>query len=79
MRQLKCDHTIADNGKGIPDALRATLFDPFKERKVEWNGLGLWIVREVQRCGGTIKNRSNRIPGKSGRIFRIALPIQAAA
>jgi signal transduction histidine kinase len=80
MRHPNAVITIADNGKGIPDGLRKTLFDSFKSDKSEGNGLGLWIVREiVQRHGGTIKYRSNSLPGKSGTIFRIALPIQAAA
>jgi signal transduction histidine kinase len=80
MRHPNVMITIADNGKGIPDALRNTLFDSFKSGKSEGNGLGLWIVREiVQGHGGTIKYRSNNVSGKSGTIFRIALPIQAAA
>jgi signal transduction histidine kinase len=80
MRHPNVMITIADNGKGIPDALRDTLFDSFKSGKSEGNGLGLWIVREiVQGHGGTIKYRSNNVSGKSGTIFRIALPIQAAA
>jgi signal transduction histidine kinase len=80
MRRPNVMITIADNGKGIPDALRDTWFDSFKNGKSEGNGLGLWIVREiVQGHGGTIKYRSNKVSGKSGTIFRIALPIQAAA
>jgi signal transduction histidine kinase len=64
----------------MPDALKKTLFDSFKSDQSEDSGLGLWIVREtVQRHGGTIKYRSNNVPGKSGTTFRIALPIQAAA
>jgi signal transduction histidine kinase len=80
MRHPNVMITIADNGKGIPDALRDTLFDSFKSGKSEGNGLGLWIVREiVQGHGGKIKYRSNNVSGRSGTIFRIALPIQAAA
>jgi len=38
--------TIADNGKGIPDESRETLFKSFKSDKSDGNGLGLWIVRK---------------------------------
>lgn len=72
--------TVADNGKGIPESLRQTLFDSFKSGKSEGNGLGLWIVREiVHNHGGTIRYRSSSVQGKSGTIFRIALPIKAVA
>jgi signal transduction histidine kinase len=72
--------TIADNGKGIPESLRQTLFDSFQSDKSEGNGLGLWIVREiVHNHGGTIRYRSSSVPGKNGTIFRIALPIKAVA
>lgn len=72
--------TIADNGSGIPDSLRQTLFDSFKSGRSEGNGLGLWIVREiVQGHGGIIRYRSSNTPGKSGTIFRISLPVQKAA
>jgi signal transduction histidine kinase len=80
MRHPKAIITIADNGKGIPEILRDTLFDSFKSGKSEGNGLGLWIVREiVHRHGGTIRYRSSGRIGKSGTVFRIALPIQTAA
>jgi len=72
--------TVADNGSGIPESTRLTLFDSFKSSKSESNGLGLWIVREiVQSHGGTIQYRSSSIPGKSGTVFRISLPTQRAA
>ncbi len=79
MRHPSAIVTIADNGKGIPLSLRHTLFDSFKTEKAEGNGLGLWIVREiVQSHGGTIRYRSSGAVGKSGTVFRIALPIQKA-
>jgi signal transduction histidine kinase len=72
--------TIADDGKGIPESLRQNLFDSFKSDKSEGNGLGLWIVREiVHRHGGVIRYKSSSVPGKSGTIFRIALPVQVVA
>jgi signal transduction histidine kinase len=72
--------TVADNGAGIPESMRATLFDSFKSAKSEGNGLGLWIAREiVHGHGGEIRYRTSSIQGKSGTVFRIALPVQKAA
>jgi signal transduction histidine kinase len=72
--------TIADNGSGIPESARETLFASFKSNKSEGNGLGLWIVREiVHGHGGTIRYRSSSVAGRSGTVFRISLPIQFPA
>jgi signal transduction histidine kinase len=71
---------VADNGAGIPAALRETLFDSFKSHKPNGNGLGLWVVREiVGGHGGSIRYKSSEAQGKSGTVFRISLPIQKAA
>jgi signal transduction histidine kinase len=79
MRRSNAIITIADNGAGIPESMRGTLFDSFKSNKSEGNGLGLWIVREiVHGHGGTIRYRSSSVAGKSGTIFRISLPIQCS-
>ena len=80
MRRSNAIITIADNGAGIPESMRETLFNSFKSNKSEGNGLGLWIVREiVHGHGGTIQYRSSRVSGRSGTIFRISLPIQSLA
>ena len=68
--------TIADNGAGVPESMRRTLFDAFKSDKSKGNGLGLWIVREiVHNHGGKIQYRSNSVSGRSGTIFRLSLPV----
>ena len=80
MRRSNAIITIADNGTGIPESMRGTLFDSFKSNKPEGNGLGLWIVKEiVHGHGGTIQYRSSSVSGRSGTIFRISLPIQSVA
>jgi signal transduction histidine kinase len=80
MRRFNAIITIADNGAGIPESMRKTLFDSFKSNKSEGNGLGLWIVREIVRGhGGKVQYRSSSIAGRSGTIFRISLPIQSPA
>ena len=68
--------TIADNGAGIPESMRGTLFDAFKSDKSEGNGLGLWIVREiVHGHGGKIQYRTSSVSGRSGTIFRLSFPV----
>lgn len=67
--------TIADNGPGIPESIRSTLFDSLKSGRTDGNGLGLWIVHEIVHAhGGTIRYRSSGLEGKSGTVFRVTLP-----
>jgi signal transduction histidine kinase len=72
--------TIADNGAGIPESMRETLFESFRSNKSDGNGLGLWIVNKIiHGHGGKIQYRSSSARGRSGTVFRIALPTQNAA
>jgi signal transduction histidine kinase len=72
--------TIADNGSGIPESMRETLFESFKSNKSDGNGLGLWIVNKIITShGGKIQYRSSSARGRSGTVLRIALPTQNAA
>ena len=41
LRHKEAIITVADNGIGIPDAMRETLFDSFKSSKADGNGLAL--------------------------------------
>jgi signal transduction histidine kinase len=71
--------TIADNGHGIAPQHRTSIFEPFFTTKSE-NGTGLGLAltkRIIDRHRGTIRVRSSVLSGKSGSIFRIALPVQA--
>lgn len=66
---------IADNGCGIPEHLRARIFEPFFSTKEVGNatGLGLTVVYGiVERHGGRIDVES----GEKGTTFRIFLPDQ---
>lgn len=66
--------TIADNGPGIPAAIRDKLFEPFVSSKASGTGLGLTICRRiVENHGGTI-TVDNRPAG--GAIFTIRLPAE---
>ncbi len=70
---------IADNGRGIPQAMRRAIFGRFVrlgselEREKPGTGLGLYIVRTaVKRLGGRIRVRS-RDP-EPGTEFEVQIP-----
>ena len=69
---------IADNGHGIADAVRNTLFEPFVSHdKENGTGLGLTVVQKiVQDHGGeiTVESTSN-----AGTVFRLTLPLHLPA
>jgi signal transduction histidine kinase len=74
-RRTEAVVTIADNGSGIPDAFRSSLFQSFKSNKESGSGLGLWVAKQiVEGHQGRIRYRSSTRVGKSGTVFRIALP-----
>jgi two-component system, NtrC family, sensor kinase len=64
---------VADNGPGIPAAIRSRLFDPFFTTKKEGTGLGLSISQKIVRDhGGLITVTS--VEGK-GTTFQVHLPL----
>jgi two-component system nitrogen regulation sensor histidine kinase GlnL len=63
--------SVADNGDGIPEDLRAHLFDPFVTTKRNGTGLGLALVAKViGDHGGVIEFDSQ--PRRT--VFRVYLP-----
>ena len=67
---------IADNGQGIPTALRASLFKPDATGKSKGTGVGLWLSRQIMdRHSGTIRFRSSRRVGDSGTVFLLTIPV----
>jgi PAS domain S-box-containing protein len=64
--------SVADDGPGVPEAARATLFKPFTTTKRKGNGLGLAICRKiVEEHAGTIALDPNHT---AGARFAIRLP-----
>jgi signal transduction histidine kinase len=66
---------LADEGPGVPAAIRDRLFDPFvTQGKKGGTGLGLAVARRfLEDHGGTIE----LLPEGPGARFRIALPLTA--
>ena len=66
--------SVSDQGPGIPEKIRATVFEPFVTTKPEGKGTGLGlstVLMVVERHNGTIDFDTN---AASGTTFRITLP-----
>lgn len=69
--RLVCLVEVEDNGPGIDEALRETLFYPMVTGRSEGTGLGLPIAQSIiQQHGGLIECDS--LPGRT--LFRILIP-----
>ncbi len=71
--------TVADSGPGIPAAIRPKLFEPFFTTKKDvGTGLGLWVCKSIiEKQGGSIRLKSNVVPGKSWTAFSVFLPLDS--
>jgi PAS domain S-box-containing protein len=67
--------TVGDSGPGIPEELRARVFEPFFSTKASGTGLGLPLVREIALAHGGDLHLCNA-PGPGTR-FTLALPVSA--
>jgi signal transduction histidine kinase len=68
---------VADNGPGVPDSIRETMFLPFvSEGKESGLGLGLTLAQQIaQEHGGSIELKSGSEAGTGrGSVFVITLP-----
>jgi signal transduction histidine kinase len=75
-RQSICRIRVEDDGPGVPEDLRASLFEPYVTSKNRGTGLGLAIVeRIVFDHDGRISCES--APG-SGTTFVVDLPVEQA-
>lgn len=63
---------VRDGGPGVPDEVRATLFEPFVSTRKTGMGLGLTYCREImKRHGGSIRLVES---SPAGAAFRVVLP-----
>jgi signal transduction histidine kinase len=69
---------VGDNGRGIPEAIRDQLFEPFVSHgKENGTGLGLTVVQKIiQDHGGdvTVEKTSS-----DGTVFRLLLPLVSSS
>lgn len=64
--------SIQDNGPGIPEDMKATIFEPFVTTKRNGSGLGLaFVAKAVADHGGVIEVDS--VPRRT--VFRLTFPI----
>lgn len=70
--------TVADNGPGIPEPIRESLFQPFSSYgKAKGIGLGLAVVKKIMEDhGGEVRVEST---GPGGTIFKLVFPARVAA
>jgi signal transduction histidine kinase len=67
------EFSVIDHGTGIPEAQRASLFQPFFSTKSEGMGMGLNICRSiVEFHHGRLTVEENP---EGGSIFRFTLPL----
>ncbi|UPJ50105.1 HAMP domain-containing histidine kinase [Bradyrhizobium sp. 200] len=63
--------SVADTGQGVPEAVRAHLFEPFVTGRSEGTGLGLAVVREIAEAHGGAVRAVHR---NDGTTFVLELP-----
>jgi two-component system nitrogen regulation sensor histidine kinase GlnL len=71
-RRLGLVVTVQDNGAGVPEALKAQLFDPFVSGKAGGKGLGLALVAKIVTDHGGLIDCDSQ-PGRT--TFSVILPI----
>ena len=67
---------VEDNGPGVPESLRASIFYPLVTGRSNGTGLGLAVAQDlVTRHGGLVEFESE--PGRT--IFQLLLPLEESA
>ncbi len=74
-RDLPLEIAFHDNGRGVPDALRDCLFEPFVTTKPSSGGLGLPLVQKIVSAHGGVVDFESE-PGRT--VFRVRLPLSRA-
>ncbi len=72
--QLPIEISVSDNGPGIDEKLRESIFEPFVTSKKSGQGLGLALVRKLVRdMDGRISHQRENREGIT--VFRLHLPM----
>jgi len=68
---------VRDTGPGVPDVMRANLFDRFAQAEPGHDGfgLGLSIVSAIAEAHGGRAELDEARPGRVGASFRLVIPI----
>jgi signal transduction histidine kinase len=64
---------VCDNGPGVPEEIRARLFEPFASRSPGGTGLGLAIVARIMTAHGGSVALTERAPWRT--CFTLSFPI----
>lgn len=65
---------VSDDGPGVPEAIRDTLFEPLVTQRPGGTGLGLALARRAARAHG---GELELVASSQGACFRLRLPSQA--
>lgn len=67
---------IADQGQGVPEALRSRIFEPYFSTKLGGTGIGLSMALKIVEAhsGRLTIGRTNGTAGGGGATFRIEIP-----
>jgi len=65
---------VSDSGPGVPEGIRAKIFDPFYTTKHDSTGIGLSLCHRIANDhGGTLSMKTSELGGAE---FRIEIPIR---
>ena len=72
--------SFSDTGPGVPEDVKASIFEPFNSTKKQGTGLGLSVSYSIVDAHGGTLELSNGTPknGETGAHFRVVLPIVEA-
>ena len=68
---------VADTGPGLPEPVRAKLFQPFVTTKPDGMGVGLSVCRAIVEAHGGELHGGDAIGG--GTVFRFTVPASASS
>ena len=70
------EYRIEDNGSGVPEDMRARLFEPYFTTKTAGTGLGLAICRKIVEAHQGEILLENSAPSRT--VFLLILPVQSS-